>query len=85
MVIPLDQQPFGLHSKKRLLQNYEWFGSQPHYPGPVKFALALCMYVYVQSMNRFCWKLVASLENNPFFTSLPTLPRIGYEIIHKPR
>ena len=43
MVIPLDQQPFGLHSKKRLLQNYEWFGSQPHYPGPVKFALALCI------------------------------------------
>ena len=42
MVIPLDQQPFGLHSKKKLLQNYEWFGSQPHYPGPVKFALALC-------------------------------------------
>ena len=45
MVIPLDQQPIGLHSKKKLLQNYEWFGSQPHYPGPVKFALALCIFL----------------------------------------
>ena len=51
MVIPLDQQPFGLHSKKKLLQNYEWFGSQPHYPGPVKFALALCTKAYLVNLS----------------------------------
>ena len=42
MIIPFNQKHFGLCFRKKSLQNYERFGSQPHYPAPVKFALAHC-------------------------------------------
>ena len=43
MIIPFNQKHFGLCFRKKSLQNYERFGSQPHYPAPVKFALAHCI------------------------------------------
>ena len=45
MIIPFNQKHFGLCFRKKSLQNYERFGSQPHYPAPVKFALAHCIEI----------------------------------------
>ena len=51
MIIPFNQKHFGLCFRKKSLQNYERFGSQPHYPAPVKFALAHCTFFKKQTLN----------------------------------
>ena len=43
MITSFNQKHFGLCFMKKLFQNYERFGSQPIYPGPVKLALPGCI------------------------------------------